>query len=234
MSKCTEHTKRFQRAKGKTSDKANRTPSPCQNYDVFQTTLILTKKCCGHLAAKVSQQRYIRHGNYTVCMTFKAKSAKSAVTPFLTLGGQNVKSVNHYKYLGVMLDTAHRWRNLSQVHVKKTIENFCGLNWQLWHHKHWNMTSLTTSYEGQSYTILDKITPLWKHIGEPPEIQIGCYRGGSRSTASLRLIARFILTECNRSRFAQLKFLFALILTGTIIDLWRYSSYVTMNEKFSW
>jgi len=28
------------------------------------------------------------------------------------------------------------------VHVKKTIEKFCALNWQLWRHKHWNMTSL--------------------------------------------------------------------------------------------
>jgi len=30
----------------------------------------------------------------------------------------------------------------AQVHVQKIIENFCGLNWQLWRHKHWNMTSL--------------------------------------------------------------------------------------------
>ena len=43
----------------------------------------------------------------TVCMTLKAKSAKSAVTPLLTLHGQNVKSVsyNHNKYLGFVLDT---------------------------------------------------------------------------------------------------------------------------------
>ena len=34
-----------------------------------------------------------------------------------------------------------------------------------------------TPYEGLNYTILDKFTPLWKRIGEPPEIQIGCYRG---------------------------------------------------------
>ena len=27
------------------------------------------------------------------------------------------------------------------------------------------------------YTTLDKITPLWKRIGERPEIQIGSYRG---------------------------------------------------------
>jgi len=38
-------------------------------------------------------------------MTFKAKGAKSIVTPLLTLVGQNVKSVNHYKYLGIVLDT---------------------------------------------------------------------------------------------------------------------------------
>jgi len=27
---------------------------------------------------------------------------------------------------------------------QKTIDNFCGLNWQLWRHKNWNMTSLPT------------------------------------------------------------------------------------------
>ena len=43
--------------------------------------------------------------NKTVCMTFKAKSAKSTVTPLLTMGGQNVKSFNQYKYLGIVLDT---------------------------------------------------------------------------------------------------------------------------------
>jgi len=34
-----------------------------------------------------------------------------------------------------------------------------------------------TPYEGLNYTILDETTPVWKRIGEPPEIQIGCYRG---------------------------------------------------------
>ena len=43
--------------------------------------------------------------NKTVCMTFKAKSAKSTVTPLLKLGGQYVKSVDQYKYLGILLDT---------------------------------------------------------------------------------------------------------------------------------
>ena len=32
-------------------------------------------------------------------------SAKSTVTPLLTLCGQNVKSADHYKYLGIVLDT---------------------------------------------------------------------------------------------------------------------------------
>ena len=38
-------------------------------------------------------------------MMFKAKSAKSTVIPLLTLGGQNIKSVNQYKYLRIVLDT---------------------------------------------------------------------------------------------------------------------------------
>ena len=32
-------------------------------------------------------------------------------------------------------------------------------------------------YEGLNYIILDKIKPLWKRIGELPEIKIGCYTG---------------------------------------------------------
>jgi len=43
--------------------------------------------------------------NITVCMMFKAKSAKSTATPVLKLGGQYVKSVDQYKYLGILLDT---------------------------------------------------------------------------------------------------------------------------------
>ena len=42
--------------------------------------------------------------NKTVCMTFKAKAPKSTVIPLLTLGVQRVKSVFHYKYLGIILD----------------------------------------------------------------------------------------------------------------------------------
>ena len=38
-------------------------------------------------------------------MTFKANSAKSTATLVLKLGGQYVKSVDQYKYLGILLDT---------------------------------------------------------------------------------------------------------------------------------
>jgi len=41
----------------------------------------------------------------TVCMMFKAKTAKSTVIPLLTVGVQKVKSVSHYKYLGIVRDT---------------------------------------------------------------------------------------------------------------------------------
>jgi len=40
----------------------------------------------------------------TVCMMFKAKSAKSTVNLVLTLGDQNVTSVDQYKYLWIVLD----------------------------------------------------------------------------------------------------------------------------------
>jgi len=51
-------------------------------------------------------------------MTFKAKSAKSTVTPLLTMVGQNVQYVNHYKYLGVILDTE----------MTKTFRDNCDIN----------------------------------------------------------------------------------------------------------
>jgi len=43
--------------------------------------------------------------NRTVCMTFKAKNAKSTAIPLLKLVGQYVKSVDQYKYLGIVFDT---------------------------------------------------------------------------------------------------------------------------------
>jgi len=39
------------------------------------------------------------------------------------------------------------WRNYFHVvghkGTSKKLEKFCYLNWQLWHHQHWNMTSFT-------------------------------------------------------------------------------------------
>jgi len=60
-------------------------------------------------------------------------------------------------------------------------------------------------------------------------IQKGCstlthmptLRGDSRSAVTLGLITQLMLSECNLSRFASLKFLFAFILVGTIVALWR-------------
>jgi len=41
----------------------------------------------------------------------------------------------------VVVLSAAMWSMGAQVHFKKIIANFCGLNWQLWRHKHWNMMS---------------------------------------------------------------------------------------------
>jgi len=53
-------------------------------------------------------------------------------------------------------------------------------------------------YVGLTYTILDKIKPLWKSISEPSEIRIGSYRGNPgqqcRSGPSYKKSA-FILIE---------------------------------------
>ena len=56
----------------------------------------------------------------------------------------------------------------------------------------------TPPYESLNYTILDKIKPLWKRIGEPPEIQISCYRGDpgqQRHSGSSYDKSAFIVTE---------------------------------------
>ena len=58
--------------------------------------------------------------NKTVCMTFKAMSAKSTATPVLKLGGQYVKSVDQYKYLGILLDT--------ELSDDKTFRDNCDIN----------------------------------------------------------------------------------------------------------
>ena len=55
-----------------------------------------------------------------VCMTFKAKSAKSEATPLLKLGGQYVKSVDQYKIWGLY------WIQSSQM--TKTFRDNCDIN----------------------------------------------------------------------------------------------------------
>jgi len=77
----------------------------------------------------------------------------------------------------------HGWRNLfqsggAQVHVEKKLKQI------LWfelatvtpHALKYDVITYAPC-EGLNYTILDKTRPLPKRIGEPPEIQIGCYRG---------------------------------------------------------
>ena len=55
--------------------------------------------------------------NKTVCMTFKAKSARSTATPVLKLGGQYVNSVDQYKYLGIVSD--------NELSDDKDIQSIC-------------------------------------------------------------------------------------------------------------
>jgi len=131
----------------------------------------------------------------------------------------------------------HGWRNIfqsggAQVHVKKIRKCLCFLLATVTSQALKYDFITYTPYDGPNYTILDKITPLWKRIGESPEIQIGCYRDGSRSTASLKLIIRFILTEWNHSTLASLKF--PLLSFWLALSLRCDVSYVTINDKFSW
>jgi len=89
-----------------------------------------------------------------------------------------------------------------------------------------------TPYEGLNYTIFDKITPLWKRIDEPPEIQIGCYRGEpgqqhhSDSSYNLFWLNKTV-RRLHHWNFHLLSFRLALSL---LCDL----GYVTINEKFTW
>ena len=59
--------------------------------------------------------------NKTVCMTFKAKSARSTATPVFKLGRQYVNSVDQYKHLGIILDTL-------SSQMTKTFRDNCDIN----------------------------------------------------------------------------------------------------------
>jgi len=91
--------------------------------------------------------------SYSIC-TSRSGNARHRcggvlVEPRLFLGGSFRVGecwCREWKF-GVLWGYPHGWRNLfqsrgAQVHGKQTTENVCGLNWQLWRHKHWNMTLL--------------------------------------------------------------------------------------------
>ena len=61
---------------------------------VFCPSVLLLQRIQDVCQAYAESHGIIFNCNKTVCMTFKAKSANRTVTPLLTLGGQNVKSVN--------------------------------------------------------------------------------------------------------------------------------------------
>jgi len=63
--------------------------------------------------------------NKTVCMMFKAKSAKITATPVLKLGGQYVKSVVQHKYLGILLDTELSYDKVIQRQLRY---QYCAAN----------------------------------------------------------------------------------------------------------
>ena len=76
-----------------------------------------------------------------------------------------------------------------------------------------------TPYESLNYTILDKITPLWKRIGELPEIQISCYRAtqvNSFARAHHTICSDWIKPFDN----CVTEIPFAFILAGIIVALW--------------
>ena len=55
-------------------------------------------------------------------MTFKAKSAISIATPVLKLGGQYVKSVDQYKYLGILLDTHTELSDIKDIDLRENCD----------------------------------------------------------------------------------------------------------------
>ena len=100
------------------SNELNNIKVGCYIGEVLLNTLVFSGDICVFCPSvhwlqnilNVCQAYAESHGNVfncnkTVCMTFKAKSAKSTVTSLLTLGSQMVKYVNHYKYLGIVLNT---------------------------------------------------------------------------------------------------------------------------------
>ena len=80
-------------------------------------------------------------------------------------------------------------------------------------------------YEGLNSTIFGKITPLWKRIGEPPEIQIGCY-SGEPGPYDLFWLSKTVW-RLRHWDSHLLSFWLALLLLCDV-------SHVIINESFSW
>ena len=100
------------------SDELNNSKAECYIGEVLLNHLMFADDICVLCPSVRWLQRILHvcqayaesHGiifnyNKTVCMTLKAKSAKSTATLVLKLGGQYVKSVDQYKYLGILLHT---------------------------------------------------------------------------------------------------------------------------------
>jgi len=99
-----------------------------------------------------------------------------------------------------------------------------------------SVTSQVSKYDVITYSpyegLICKIAPLWKRIGETPEIQIGCYRGGPghqrHSGSSYDLV--WLNKTVRRFRHWNFYFLSFWLALSLLCDV----SYVTVNEKFSW
>jgi len=102
---------------GSLSTELNNIKAGCYIDEVLLNNLMFADDICVFCPSVRGLQRILdvcqayaeSHGTIfncskTVCVTFKAKCAKSTVTPLLTLAGQTVKPVNYYKNLGVLLD----------------------------------------------------------------------------------------------------------------------------------
>ena len=95
--------------------------SASPDYDeicVFFPSVRWLQRILNVCQADAKSHGIIFNWNKTVCMTFKVKSAKSTVTPLLTLGGQNVNlSTNTYI-----------WGCIGYWALRFTFRDNCGIN----------------------------------------------------------------------------------------------------------
>jgi len=75
------------------STELNNIKAVCYVGEVLLNHLMFADDICVFCPSVKGLKSIVFNGSKTVCMMFKAKSAKSTVTPLLTLGGQNIKSV---------------------------------------------------------------------------------------------------------------------------------------------